>query len=207
MLWHTLLVPFVVTSILIELTPGPNMAYLAMLSAERGRAAGLAAVAGIAVGLLGAAIAAALGLAALIESSRAVYEMLRWAGAAYLLWLAWEGWRGGEAAVTRAGEAASAGAVYFRRGLVTNLLNPKAYVFYIAVLPRFVDPGRPPEWQTLTLSLIYVAVATVIHAAIALLAGAAEPYVAESGHAKTVRRGLALALAAVAVWLLFATKR
>src|SRR5262245_32737332 len=91
--WTTLLA-FAGTCLVVELTPGPNMAYLAVLSADKGRRAGFAAVAGIAVGLLIVGVGAALGLAALVASSRWLYEILRWCGAFYLLWLAWDAWRG-----------------------------------------------------------------------------------------------------------------
>src|ERR1700730_756944 len=84
---------FALTCLVIELTPGPNMAYLAVLSAGNGRRAGFAATLGIALGLLIVGVGAALGLAALISSSRLLYEALRWGGIAYLLWLAWDGWR------------------------------------------------------------------------------------------------------------------
>jgi threonine/homoserine/homoserine lactone efflux protein len=143
MLQPSLLLSFALAATLIELTPGPNMAYIAILSIQSGRRAGLSAVAGIALGLLGAGLAAALGLAALIDVFPPVYNVLRWAGVLYLLWLAWEGWRGSKGSPVEAGRIGWGQAVYFRRGLITNLLNPKAYLFYIAVLPRFVDPGRP----------------------------------------------------------------
>ena len=159
-----LLLSFALAATLIELTPGPNMAYLAILSVEQGRRAGLSAVVGVALGLLGAGIAAALGLAALIDLYPPVYDVLRWAGVTYLLWLAWEGWRGSEGPPAETDRLRWADAVYFRRGLITNLLNPKAYLFYLAVLPRFIEPTRPLMAQTIVLSLIYVAIATAIHA-------------------------------------------
>jgi threonine/homoserine/homoserine lactone efflux protein len=181
------------------------MAYLALLSAGHGRKAGLVAVSGIAIGLLGAGLVAALGLAALIDASPFVYEVLRWSGIAYLLWLAWDGWRGDASA--QPDSLAGAARMHFRRGLITNLLNPKAYLFYLAVMPRFVDPLQPPGKQTLMLSLIYVGIATLIHAGIAALAGSAQPYVSGSSHSRMIRRGLSLALALVAVWLGFTTGR
>ena len=92
-------------------------------------------MAGIALGLLGAGLAAALGLAALIDAFPPVYNVLRWAGVLYLLWLAWEGWRGSEGSPVEAGRIGWAQAVYFRRGLITNLLNPKAFLFYLASCP------------------------------------------------------------------------
>ena len=78
---------FAVTAVLIELTPGPNMGYLAVVAASAGRRAGLAATAGVAVGLLSAGIASSLGLAAIVATSGLVYELLGWSGAFYLLWL------------------------------------------------------------------------------------------------------------------------
>ena len=84
------LLAFILTCLVIELTPGPNMAYLALLSASIGRRAGFAATLGVALGLLIVGLAAALGLAAVIANSRLLYEALRWAGVLYLFWLAWE---------------------------------------------------------------------------------------------------------------------
>ena len=87
---------FAVTCLVIELTPGPNMAYLAILSATKGRRAGFAATLGVALGLSIVGLAAVLGLTALIANSRMLYEILRWGGVVYLLWLAYEGWYGEE---------------------------------------------------------------------------------------------------------------
>jgi threonine/homoserine/homoserine lactone efflux protein len=84
---------FVVASALIELTLGPNMAWLALVAATDGRRPGFAAVAGVALGLGLIGIAAAFGLAALIAAKPALYDALRWGGVIYLLWLAWDGWR------------------------------------------------------------------------------------------------------------------
>jgi threonine/homoserine/homoserine lactone efflux protein len=147
-------VAFALTCLVIELTPGPNTAYLAVLSAGNGRRAGFAATLGIALGLLIVGVGAALGLAALISSSRLLYEALRWGGIAYLLWLAWDGWR--EATETSPASTDGDGfeASVFTRGLVTNLLNSKAAVFYVAVLPTFVDALQPVLGQTVRLSVV-----------------------------------------------------
>lgn len=204
--WETALA-FAFTSLVIELTPGPNMAYLAILSATAGRRAGLTATAGVALGLLIVGIGAALGLTALIASSPILYQTLRWAGALYLLWLAWEGWRGETDVSPSNAEAPVDRARFFARGLVTNLLNPKAGMFYVAVLPTFVDDGKPLVAQTVTLSLIYVTVATVIHGAIVLLADAARPWLENERRSTIMRRALALLLVAIAVWLLVTTRR
>ncbi|MEX0859651.1 MAG: LysE family transporter, partial [Cucumibacter sp.] len=86
------LLPFFAACIAVELTPGPNMAYLALLGANRGRFAGFFAVAGVALGLLTIGLLAASGVSAVVESNRYVWEALRWAGVAYLLWLAYDTW-------------------------------------------------------------------------------------------------------------------
>ena len=86
-------ISFAFAAVLVELTPGPNMAWLALLAATEGRARGFAAVAGVALGLGLMGAAAALGLAALVQTQPQVYQALRWAGMLYLLWLALEAWR------------------------------------------------------------------------------------------------------------------
>lgn len=206
--WETL-AAFVVTSALIEVTPGPNMLYLAVVAATDGRKPGYAAVVGVALGLGLVGLAAALGLATAINASPWLYGALRWGGVAYLLWLAWDGWRDAGEAVDHAALGSSLGR-YFGRGLITNLLNPKAAVFYVAVLPGFVTPGFVTAGgqvlaQTLILSATYVAVATLIHAAIVTAAGAAQSLLENARLSRIVRRALAIALAGVAFWFAWKT--
>ena len=93
---------FAATSVLIELTPGPNMAYLAVIAATEGRRPGYAAVAGVALGLAVMGLLAALGLAVVVQNQPWAYQALRWGGVAYLLWLAWDGWRGAGESVEHA---------------------------------------------------------------------------------------------------------
>jgi threonine/homoserine/homoserine lactone efflux protein len=193
---------FALTSLLIELTPGPNMTYLAIVSAAKGWRSGFATVAGVALGLAVLGLVAALGLAALIQSSEPVYQALRWAGVLYLLWLAYSSWvgdgeNGGHPADSR----------YFLQGLTTNLLNPKAAVFYVAVLPPFIDPALPVLTQTIVLSLVYVAAATLVHSAIVLLAGSARMFLANAVWEQRVRRVLSVLLAGVAIWFAWSTSR
>ena len=203
------LLTFALTCVIVEITPGPNMAYLAALSLARGAATGLAAVAGVALGLSVYGVAAAFGVSAVIENSTTLYEALRWTGVLYLLWLAWEAWATAADIApdeTRAADHALASA--FRRGLITNLLNPKAAVFYVAMLPEFVNlPAGNVTGQTLTLSAIYVAIATAIHALVVLSASQVRRHVGNPARLTRIRRGLALALVGVAVWLAWSTAR
>jgi threonine/homoserine/homoserine lactone efflux protein len=198
------LLSFALASTIIELTPGPNMTYLALASAAEGRRVGFATVAGVALGLALIGFAAAFGVAELISASPLVYEILRWAGVGFMFYLAWDGWRGGGDVVA---SDARVGGRYFLRGLITNLLNPKAAMFYVAVLPTFVDAARPLLAQTLTLTVVYVVIATLIHAGIVVLAGALEPLLNDPRRERIARRALSALLALVAVWFGWTTAR
>lgn len=200
------LLSFAMTCMVIELTPGPNMGYLAVLSATKGRRAGFAAVAGVALGLAVVGIAAALGLAAAISASPLLYEALRWGGILYLLYLAWDGWRESGAPLDASPSLKGADAKYFTRGLVTNLLNPKAALFYVAILPRFVDATQPVVLQTVLLSLVFVAIATGIHVGVVTLAGTADRFMQDDRNRRIVGRALSLLLAAIAVWFAWSTQ-
>lgn len=194
---------FLATSFLIELTPGPNMGYLVIVALTQGRKAGFAAVAGVCLGLSVIGVAAAFGVAALIQSSDLIYNGLRYAGIAFLLWLAWDGWRGGgEEKNHTVGPRAQ-----FLRGLTSNILNPKAAVFYVAVLPEFVDPSKPLLGQTMLLTAAYVAVATLIHGLLVAMASAMRPWVSSGPKEVIVRRVLSVLLAGFAVWFAFNTAR
>ena len=203
------LLAFALTALVIEITPGPNMTYLAALSLSSGLRTGFAAVAGIALGLMTYGVIAAFGLAAAIDHSPLLYGLLRWGGVAYLLWLAWEAWSGKEEiAPDTADDDAARPWPAFRRGLITNLLNPKAAVFYVAVLPEFVRAeSGSVVGQTLLLSIIYVAIATLIHTTIVTLAGSLQSTMDVANNRRTIRRVFALALVAIALWFAFSTGR
>jgi threonine/homoserine/homoserine lactone efflux protein len=196
---------FLVTCLIIELTPGPNMAYLAILSTAQGRRAGYFATAGIALGLLVIGVAAALGVASLIAASPVMYQLLRWGGILFLLWLAWEGWQDSTRAPGAEGNQPDAPQKYFVRGLVTNLLNPKAGLFYVAVLPRFAVPEQPLAGQMIVLTLAYVAIATMIHSLIVTLAGSTRQLLSTPHRRMLIGRALSLMLAVVAVWFAVST--
>jgi threonine/homoserine/homoserine lactone efflux protein len=205
----TTLLAFAITCAIIELTPGPNMAYLAALSISHGAWIGAAAVAGVALGLAIYGAVAALGLAAIIDQSNLLYGILRWGGVAYLLWLAWEAWSSERDTGPEAGDSdGHAMWTVFGRGLMTNLLNPKAGVFYVAVLPNFVTPGTGSVMaQTLLLSGIFVAIASSIHLSIVLLASRLHGVLSSPARRRVVRKIMALALAGIAAWFAYSTAR
>lgn len=195
------LVPFLLTVLAMELTPGPNMAYLALVAARSGRLAGAAAVAGVTLGLLVYLLAAVAGLAEAAQRWPWAYQILRWAGVAYLFWLAFDAWRDGERPVT--GVAPDRRGRVFVRSLVANLLNPKAALFYVVLLPAFIRTGSDPVAQALGLGAVHIAVSVLVHGSIVVFAGGARDLLARQG--RWVGRAMGLALAAVAAWLAVST--
>lgn len=200
------LVAFALTSFIIEMTPGPNMAYLAVLGASRGRLAGFSAVLGVALGLALLGIAVALGVGSLILNNRFVYETLRWAGALYLCWLAYISWKEGRQAI-KASSVNQSLFVQFRRGFVTNLLNPKAALFYIAVVPEFISGPAPSVRELALLVTTYVAVATSVHVLIVLLAGELRKFFAGQQPRQIAGNVFAVVLLLLAVWLFVSSGR
>src|SRR5471030_719392 len=207
--FSTSLGAFALTALIIEITPGPNMGYLAVLSLSRGWQAGVSAVTGVAIGHAVYGVAAALGVAALIDASPLLYEILRWTGVAYMLWLAWETWFSDTETSpdVATSDSHSHARVAFQRGLITNLLNPKAAIFFITVVPNFVRPDSSVMLQTLMLSGIFVAIATTVHTLIVVLASRLQHFATSESRRRPVRRALALLLAGIAIWLAYSTAR
>jgi threonine/homoserine/homoserine lactone efflux protein len=195
-----ILLSFLLTSLVLEVTPGPNMAWLALLTATAGRRAGLAALAGITLGLAVQAGLAALGVASVMTAWPALYTAFHLAGVSYLLWLAWESWRDAGDPAHHLPGGGERGVDGFRRGLMTNLLNPKAAVFFVTILPGFLDSGAGLR-EALSLSAIYLAVASAVHGVIVLAAGGFRGWLVDSAVSVRMHRVQALALVAVALWL------
>lgn len=203
----SVVVPFLVAVSLIELTPGPNMGWLALVAMAQGRLAGLAAVAGVTLGLAVWMVAAAVGLTSVLVAVPAVYQAVRWAGVLFLLWLAWEAWAGAGKAVEDVGCDPERLRGLFLRGLTGNLLNPKAAVFYVALLPTFIRPDHAaPMAQALTLGSLHLIVSVVIHGLIVLGAAGAGAVVMQRLRGLWAGRAMASGIAAVAVWMAWATR-
>lgn len=200
------ILPFLLAVVLIELTPGPNMGYLAGLSAVEGRRAGFVTVAGITCGLMAYMLASVVGLTEILRLNRSLYELLRWAGVGFVVWLAIDAWRGGEKAETAPGLAGDW--AHFRKGLLANLLNPKAALFYVSLLPGFVQPGHAsPTLQALILGGIHILVSILVHSGIVLSSDGLARRVAALGGSVGARRAFAVALLATAAWIAFETRR
>ncbi|HYL70367.1 MAG TPA: LysE family translocator [Candidatus Dormibacteraeota bacterium] len=187
--WQTY-TAFAIASVVLAVTPGPAVFYIVTRSLSQGRRAGLASVAGVALGNLGNALGASLGLAALFAISALAFWVVKYAGAAYLIYLGIRAWRSParlEASQPRA--AAQPGRV-FRDGLVVALLNPKTALFFSAFLPQFIDPQAPALTQSLLLSVLFILIASSTDTLYALTAGAVAPLLARRGRALPLARYL-----------------
>lgn len=164
----------------LVLTPGPNMIYLVSRSITQGRRAGLISLIGIAAGFGVYLAAAAAGIATVFASVPAAYTTLKLAGAAYLLYLAWQAVRPGGASVfAPVVLPPDPPRRLITMGLVTNLLNPKIAVLYVSLLPQFVDPQRGSvALQSLILGSTQITVALVVNALIVVFAGSLATFLA-----------------------------
>lgn len=189
------LTEFIALVLVMELTPGPNMSWLAVLAMLRGRAVALLAVSGVALGLAVHAVLAAMGLGVLIAASPAVHHALRWLGMGVMLFLAWEAWRDAGRPLLAGPPPPMRGV--FWRGLLANLFNAKSILFFVTVVPGFGTTSG----EFGILGAIYVVVATAIHVAVILAAARLQPWLEGSGQRSVVQRVLALGLVGVALWL------
>jgi threonine/homoserine/homoserine lactone efflux protein len=182
-----LMAAFVLASFVLAATPGPGVLYIVTRTLAQGRRAGLASVAGVAAGNLGNAVGASIGLAALFAVSSLAFTVVKFAGAAYLVWLGIKALRAVPAvaaAARTAPAAAPLGATdvqtgrILRDGFVIALLNPKTALFFAAFLPQFMVPGLPPLLQSVGFGVAFVLIAACTDTAWVLAAGVAAPALA-----------------------------
>ena len=174
------LLAFALVSLGMVLTPGPNMIYLISRSISQGRVAGLISLGGVALGFVFYMLCAAFGITALLFAIPFAYDALRFAGAAYILWLAWQAVKpGGRSPFQVHRLPADGPRKLFAMGFLTNLLNPKIAMLYLALLPQFIDPAAGSVlMQSLVLGTVQIAVSVSINALIATAAGSIAAFLA-----------------------------
>ena len=186
----------------LVIVPGPNMIYLISRSIAQGRRAGLISLAGVGLGFLTYLLAASAGLATLFALVPQIYVALKLAGAAYLLWLAWQAFRPGGTSVFATQELEpDRPRKLFGMGLLTCLLNPKIAILYISLLPQFLDPSRGHLGvQSLILGLGQLTVGVVMNAVFVITAGSVAVFLSRRPTWMRIHRyltGTALAVFAV----------
>ena len=198
------LITFFTASVLLALAPGPDNIFVLTQSALRGRIAGIAVMLGLCTGLIVHTTAVTLGVAVIFQTSAIAFSVLKFVGACYLLYLAWQAFR----VPVEKTQSTANGEVnrwkLYRRGIIMNITNPKVSIFFLAFLPQFADPSRGPIWfQLLLLGGLFILATIFVFGGIALLAGTLGQLLNRSEHvqkilnrvAGTVFLGLALKLA------------
>lgn len=204
------LLGFALVSLGMVLTPGPNMIYLISRSITQGPAAGMVSLGGVALGFIFYMLCAAFGITALLFAVPYAYDALRLAGAAYLLWLAWQALKpNGRSPFQVRKLAIDSPRKLFAMGFITNLLNPKIAMLYLALLPQFIDPAAG---SVLTQSLVLGSTQTIIsvgvNGLIALGAGSIALFLGERPTWLKLQRWLmGTVLAGLALRMALETKR
>lgn len=175
---------FVTAALLLNLTPGPDMLFVAGTAASRGRRAGLLAALGVGAGCLFHTMLAAVGLSALLSASDLAFTAVKWAGAAYLVWTGLTMLRTRRGAAEPSPDGAARSGNPFWQGALTNALNPKVALFFLAFLPQFIDTGAPGQAGALVvLGTLFNLGGTGVNLVVALLASRAAAGLANRGGA------------------------
>ncbi|MBR1217377.1 LysE family translocator [Bradyrhizobium sp. U87765 SZCCT0131] len=168
----TSLLAFTLVAFAMVLTPGPNMIYLLSRSITQGPMAGLVSLGGVALGFVVYMLSAAFGITAFMMAVPYAYDALRFAGAAYLLWMAWQALKpNGRSPLEVKTLSIDSPRRLFTMGFLTSLLNPKIAMLYLALLPQFIDPAHGVLGQSVVLGMIQIVVSVSVNALISLTAG------------------------------------
>lgn len=169
---------FVLTTLVVVATPGTGVVYTLAAGLSRGRRAGVVAAFACTLGIVPHVLASVSGLAALLNASAAAFQILKYAGVAYLLYMAWATVRDKESIVVAEQDAPGSAGRVIVRGVLINILNPKLTIFFFAFLPQFVDPGEPHALpRMLGLSAVFMLATFVVFAAYGILAASVRSHV------------------------------
>lgn len=200
--WHLFSAYLLITFILV-IVPGPIVTLVIATGATRGIRTALLTVAGTTLGTAALLACIAFGLNWILKTSAEIFEVLRWIGAAYLVWLGIQAWR-------HAGEIGDAPTpahhVYVSRGFLVAITNPKTIAFFTAFLPQFVDPNLPVGYQLAVMCAVSVVMAAVTDAGWAIIAGAGRTLFLKQASARWLGRLSGVVLIGGGVWLSLARR-
>ncbi|MCU1775731.1 MULTISPECIES: LysE family translocator [unclassified Pseudomonas] len=201
-------VNFLVTCLIVVLIPGTGVIFTVSTGLTAGKRASVFAALGCTAGILPHLLASVLGLSALLHTSALAFEVLRYAGVAYLLYLAYATWRDRSAFAMNDAPTATTARSLMIRGFLLNILNPKLTIFFLAFLPQFVTPGNiSPAVQMLVLSAVFMAMTFAVFVIYGLLANGFRRAVIESPRVQNwLRRSFAAAFAGLGLNLAFAQR-
>lgn len=196
---------FFVASVVMGLAPGPDILFVLTQSALYGARAGFATTCGLITGLFVHITAVSLGVAALFQSSETAFNMLKFAGAAYLLYLAWLSFRSGTSKASLQKAQFPGYGTLYRRGVIMNITNPKVTLFFLAFLPQFCAPERGSvALQVMELGLLFMLAAFLVFTAVSALGGRLAHWFNSSPRGQMLMHRVAgLVFVALAVMLIF----
>lgn len=199
---------FLITCLIVVLIPGTGVIFTVSTGLTAGKRASVFAALGCTAGIIPHLLASILGLSALLHTSALAFDMLKYAGVAYLLYVAYATWRDRSAFAVSETPALSSARTLMLRGLLMNILNPKLTIFFLAFLPQFVTPGSTaPALQMLVLSAVFMAMTFVVFVMYGLLANVFRRAVIESPRVQNwLRRSFAAAFAGLGLNLAFAQR-
>lgn len=199
---------FLITCLIVVLIPGTGVIFTVSTGLTAGKRASVFAALGCTAGILPHLLASVLGLSALLHTSALAFEVLRYAGVAYLLYLAYATWRDRSAFAMNDAPTATTARGLMIRGFLLNILNPKLTIFFLAFLPQFVTPGSiSPAVQMLVLSAVFMAMTFAVFVIYGLLANGFRRAVIESPRVQNwLRRSFAAAFAGLGLNLAFAQR-
>jgi threonine/homoserine/homoserine lactone efflux protein len=198
-----LLLTFFMTSVILALSPGTDNLFVMAQAAQNGRSAGLSVTLGLASGLMVHTIAVAVGLAAVVHSSAVAFSTLKYIGAAYLLYLAWQAFRASVLTGQQEQVPVLSRGKLYGRGIIMNLANPKVSLFFMAYLPQFANPRYGSMTvQFIQLGAVFILATLLVFSSISLLAGGfGDKFRRSSLAQKTVNRIASLLFIGLAVKL------
>ena len=192
MLSLSTVVLFFSAAILLALAPGPDNIFVLTQAALRGKAAGIFVTLGLCTGLIVHTTAVALGVAAIFQASMLAFNLLKYIGAAYLLYLAWQAFHAGAASLSAGSSTVVTPLRLYRRGIIMNVTNPKVSIFFLAFLPQFTDPSRGSiVVQMILLGMLFILATILIFGSISLLAGTLGRWLGQSPKAQVIMNRVA----------------
>jgi len=181
------MITFFAASILLGIAPGPDNIFVLTQSAIRGRSAGLFVTLGLCTGLIVHTTAVALGVAVIFQTSAVAFSILKYLGAAYLLFLAWQAFHAASAKIEAKNINDVSNAKLYGRGIIMNVTNPKVSIFFLAFLPQFADPSiGPVSLQMMQLGGIFIIATIIVFGSIALAAGSLGEWLNRSERAQKI---------------------
>jgi homoserine/homoserine lactone efflux protein len=194
---------YILITIVLIVTPGPIVTLVISTGATQGVRAALTTVAGTTLGNAILLLAIALGLNWVLGNAVILFEVLRWCGAAYLVWLGFQAWRN---AGNKSQTLSSGGRVHFVKGVLVALSNPKTLVFFTAFLPQFIDPHLPAGRQLAVMCIVSVIMAAATDTAWAVAAGLGRAWFMKPARAKLLGRVSGSVLIGGGIWLSLARR-